>query len=103
MWMPYRDAVMAIMPHARIVIDKSHVIRMANEAIERARKGIRGELTLKQKRGLMHDRIVLLKHQRDLNDKEFLNLNEWTKNYPILGEAYRFKEGFYGIYESSRR
>lgn len=97
----YRDAVMAVMPHAQIVTDKFHVVRMANEAMEMARKGIRAELTLKEKRGLMHDRLVLLKRQRDLNDKEVLNLDGWTKNYPVLGEAYRLKEGFYRIYESS--
>jgi len=101
MWTPYRDAVMAVMPHVQIVIDKFHVVRMANEAMEKARKGIRAELTLKQKRGLMHDRFVLLKRQRDLSDKEVLNLDGWIKNYPVLGEAYRLKEGFYGIYEAS--
>ena len=59
---------------------------------------MRGELTIKQKRGLMHDRFVLLKRERDLNDEERLNLDGWTKNYPALGEAYRLKEDFYGIY-----
>lgn len=48
----------------------------------------------------MHDRFVLLKRERDLNDEERLNLDGWTKNYPALGEAYRLKEGFYGIYEA---
>lgn len=57
-------------------------------------------MTLKQKRGLMHDRFVLLKRERDLNDEERLNLDGWTKNYPALGEAYRLKEDFYGIYEA---
>jgi transposase len=67
--------------------------------MEKARKGLRAELTLKQKRGLMHDRFVLLKRERDLNDEERLNLDGWTKNYPALGEAYRLKD-FYGIYEA---
>jgi len=99
MWTPYRDAVTAVMPQAKIVIDKFHVVRMANDAMEKARKGLRAELTLPQKRGLMHDRFVLLKRERDLNDKERLNLDGWTKNYPALGEAYSLKEAFYGVYE----
>ncbi|MCW2310900.1 ISL3 family transposase [Rhodoferax antarcticus] len=99
MWTPYRDAVSAVMPQAKIVIDKFHVVRMANDAMEKARKGLRAQLTLAQRRGLMHDRFVLLKRERDLNDKERLNLDGWTKNYPVLGEAYRLKEAFYGIYE----
>jgi len=48
----------------------------------------------------MHDRFVLLKRERDLNDKEALLLDGWTKNYPELGEAYRLKEQFFGIYDA---
>jgi transposase len=101
MWMPYRDAVSAVIPDARIVIDKFHVVRMANKALEKVRKGLRAELTLKQKRGLMHDRFVLLKRERDLNDQERFLLGGWTLNYPTLGHAYRLKEDLYGIYEQS--
>ncbi len=101
MWAPYRDAVSVVLPEATIVIDKLHVVRMANDAMEKARKDLRGELTIKQKRGLMHDRCVLLKRERDLNDEERLNLDGWTKNYPALGEMYRLKEDFYGIYEAA--
>lgn len=101
MWQPYRDAVQAVLPHAQIVIDKFHVVRMANAALEKVRKGLRSELTLKQKRGLMHDRFILLKRERGLDDQERFLLDGWTLNYPALGEAYRLKEGFYAIYEQS--
>ena len=100
MWTPYRDAAGAALPEATIVIDKFHVVRMANDALEKARTSLRGELTIKQKRALMHDRVVLLKRERDLNDEERLSLEGWMKRYPALGEAYRLKERFYGIYEA---
>ncbi len=74
------------------MVDKFHVVRMANDAMERVRKSLRESLTPKQRRGLMHDRFVLLKRERDLNDEERLNLDGWTKNYPVLGEAFRLKE-----------
>ena len=48
----------------------------------------------------MHDRFVLLKRERDLNDREALLLSGWIKNYPELGEAYRLKEQFFGIYDA---
>ncbi|MDP0919330.1 transposase, partial [Klebsiella pneumoniae] len=83
-----------VLPDARIVIDKFHVVRMANDALEKVRKGLREQLTPKQRRGLMHDRFVLLKRERDLNDQELLLLDGWTKNYPELGAAYRLKEDF---------
>ncbi|NCF78066.1 MAG: ISL3 family transposase, partial [Proteobacteria bacterium] len=40
MWNPYRAAVKAVLPQARIVVDKFHVVRMANDALERVRKGL---------------------------------------------------------------
>ena len=101
MWTPYRDAVQAVIPEARIVIDKFHVVRMANDAVEKVRKSLRERLTPKQRRGLMHDRFVLLKRERDLNDRERLLMDGWTANYPELGAAYKLKEGFYGIYEGA--
>lgn len=100
MWQPYRDACMGVIPDARIIIDKFHVLKMANEAMEKARKGLRAGLTVKQRRGLMHDRFVLLKRERDLNDKEVLLLSGWVRNYEVLGVAYRLKEDFYGIYDA---
>ncbi len=101
MWTPYRDAVQAVLPDATIVIDKFHVVRMANDSMEKARKGLREDLTPKQKRGLMHDRFVLLKRERTLSDKERFNLDGWLQNYPALGMAYRAKEEFYAIYEEA--
>jgi transposase len=100
MWAPYRDACIAVIPDAQIIIDKFHVLKMANEAVERVRKGLRERLTIKEKRGLMHDRFVLLKREHALNDKEHLKLSGWIKNYAELGTAYRLKEDFYKIYDA---
>ncbi len=101
MWNPYREAVEALMPQATIVIDKFHVVRMANEALETIRKAQRAQLTTKERRGLMHDRFVLLKRRHDLTDKEYLKLSRWTVNYPLLEAAYDAKEAFYGIWDMS--
>jgi transposase len=100
MWVPYRDACQAVIPDAQIVVDKFHVVRMANDAMERIRKGMREQLTTKQRRGLMHDRFVLLKRERELTDKDRLLLDGWTANYPELAAAYRAKEDFFGIYDA---
>nr|WP_270376004.1 transposase [Enterococcus thailandicus] len=34
MWKPYKDAVNTVLPHAKIVVDKFHVVRMANQALD---------------------------------------------------------------------
>ena len=42
------------LPQAKIVIDKFHVVKIANEAEERIRKSFKAELTPKVRRTLMH-------------------------------------------------
>lgn len=37
MWQPYRDAVAQIIPHAQIIVDKYHIVRMANQSMESVR------------------------------------------------------------------
>ena len=103
MWAPYRDAVLQVLPQAKIVIDKFHVVKMANEAVECTRKSFKAELTPKVRRTLMHDRYTLLKPQADLTDKEALLLSGWANNFPTLALAYRLKEDFFKIYDAKTR
>ncbi len=100
MWKPYKEAVYAMLPEASIVVDKFHVVRMANEAMEKARKSLRESLEPNQRRQLMHDRFILLRRQRDLDVSQQMLLEVWTKNYPVLGESYRLKEEFFSVYEA---
>ena len=67
MWVPYRDAARACLPQAQIIVDKFHVVRMANLALEEVRKTVRASLTDRQRRALMHDRYVLLRRRHDLD------------------------------------
>lgn len=100
MWRPYRDAVSEVTPDAQIIVDKFHVVRMANDAMERVRKVNRGKLKPNQRRDLMHDRFILLKRQHELNDSEAFTLSHWINNYEDIATAYHLKESFYGIYEA---
>lgn len=100
MWKPYREAVEIVMPDAQIVINKFHLVRMADDALEKVRKSLREQLTTKQRRGLMNDRFVLLKRERDLSAQETFLLEGWCQDYPELGLAYRHKEDFYQIYDA---
>lgn len=100
MWRPYRDAVEQVLPNATICIDKFHVVRMANEALEKVRKSLRSELEPKQRRYLKNDRLILLKRRKELSDKEEFLISGWLNNYPQLALAYVAKEAFYEIYEA---
>lgn len=100
MWVPYRDAARLMLPQAQIVVDKFHVLRMANQAMETVRKSLRASLTARARRGLMHDRFVLLKRHGALNDQERLLLSGWLVNYPELGLAYQLKEQLFEVYDA---
>lgn len=52
MWTPYREAAAAVLPQATVIVDKFHVLPMANTAMEQIRKGLRGSLPAKERRGL---------------------------------------------------
>ncbi|WCK57653.1 ISL3 family transposase (plasmid) [Aneurinibacillus sp. Ricciae_BoGa-3] len=103
MWNPYRDAVKEVLPQAKIIVDKFHVVRMANDCLETVRKQLRADLTQKQRRQLMHDRFVLLKRNHDLTEREILLLEVWSTQYPILQQVYDLKEGFYKVWDSESK
>jgi transposase len=93
----------APMPQAAIVVDKFHVVRMASEAMERVRKSFREGLDPKARRKLMHDRFILLRRNKDLDDRQRTTLNLWTELFPPLSGAYLLKEDFYGIYDLTEK
>ncbi|MBL3598556.1 MAG: ISL3 family transposase [gamma proteobacterium endosymbiont of Lamellibrachia anaximandri] len=103
MWRPYRDAVYERIPHVQVIVDKFHVVRMANDAMEAVRKAVRKNLSSRERRTLMHDRFVLLKRLHDLTDEEYLKFSSWVENFPLLGKAYTSKEGFYAIWDQNGR
>ncbi len=56
-----------------------------------------------ERRGLMHDRFILLKRERELDVQSRFLLDSWTTLHPDLGTAYRLKEDFYGIYDAKTK
>ncbi len=98
MWRPYYDAAQLVLPHAQVIIDHFHVVKMANECLETVRKRLRAELSEAARRGLMHDRYILLHRYRDLDGSKRLILESWTENFPDLKAAYWLKERFFNIW-----
>jgi transposase len=101
LWKPYRTAAREILPHAVIVADKYHVLRLANEVVETVRKAVRSEMTPAASRQLKQDRKILLKRAHDLTDQQKLILESWMGLMPILHDLYRVKEEFFEIYDAA--
>ncbi len=104
MWKPYRRAFQTVLPQARIVVDKFHVVRMANEALEKIRKGLRKELKPNQRRPLKGDRKILLKRAHDVSDRERLIMETWTGAFPPALGGLRAQGAllpYLGLYQSA--
>lgn len=98
LWNVYRQVAQDQFPGRMVVADRFHVVRMANDSIEKVRKAIRKGLETKDRLKLKDDRFVLLAREKNLSDKERAKLEKWTEMFPALGAAYKAKEAFHDIY-----
>lgn len=103
MWRPYRDAVREVLPNAGVVVDKFHVLKMANAALDQVRKSLGADMTAGQRRTLMKDRKLLLMRPKDLRPEAALMLSGWLRNLPDLEAAYNAKEAFYALYDAETK
>ena len=104
MWVPYREAVREVLPDAIVVVDKFHVQRLGNMALDEFCRSLgradKADLARKKSAGIKRDLALFRKRGRDLDDRERLLLSGWLKNIPELAEAYRLKESYFDIYEA---
>lgn len=105
MWNPYREAVHAALPGSHIIVDKFHITRMANEAMETVRKRVRRELRADRKKlqslQLKDDRKILLARAHWLTPEQLFIRDTWIDNIPALDHAYDAKEWFLAIWDSA--
>jgi transposase len=115
---PYRMAAKKMLPHARIVIDRFHVLQRVAKAFHYIRRRMVKYLQSKDPKmadTLQNiDRELFLRRAYDLNVFEQLRLSTWLENDPnpkddpdlrreaelksALSEAYRLKEALHNIY-----
>lgn len=102
MWAPYRDVAGELFPGLPVVIDKFHVVKMANSSVERTRirlgkaQGKKVNLAWKRSKAL-----IRMRH-RDLGEKQRFNLDMWLDNEPDMAAAYRLKERLFNIYDKPK-
>lgn len=102
MWRPYLDVASELFPNVPVVIDKFHVVKMSNAAVERSRirlgkaQGKKVNLAWKRSKAL-----IRMRH-RDLTDKQLLNLDIWLSNEPEMSQAYWLKERLFNLYDKPK-
>ena len=109
LWKPYQSLVEEMMPNATVVADRFHVTKLLNEELDNQRKAEKRaakKITKKADRkrvleGLNGSKYVLLRNEKDLNERQREKLIEVGKVSPKLATMYRLKEEFREIFESS--
>lgn len=88
-----------------IVIDKYHVQRMGNRAVNKFLRKIRStfikirkSLSEEDRKQYFPDRFVLQKRSNSLCDEKWKKLEGWSHNFPDLTSVYNLKEEFLQIW-----
>lgn len=99
MWRPYAEAVREALPYAHIVIDRFHVVKAANEALDTVRKRIVEQIKRDGTRiNIKNLRYLLLTNFEDLSPNQSDELDAILDKYPTLSTAYTLKEGLRNLY-----
>lgn len=97
----YKYAVNELVPDAFVVVDKFHVVKYAQEALNKIRVQIKQGLPKDERRFLTKDRWVLLRNKEDLEWRDIERRMDWFRRYPLLEKAYWLKEGIRDVYNQS--
>lgn len=93
MWGGFQKVIKEVFPNALIVIDRFHVMKLVNKALNKIR-------LLLELKGLKNRRL-LLKNGADLTQEEKTDLQDLLNHSPCLSIAYELKEELRKIYETS--
>jgi transposase len=99
----FRQAVQMCLPQAKVVVDKFHLIRHINGALDKVRSRLQGGNRRGKRRDLFRSRYTLLKGAERLVDWEKARLNELFYRYPELKRAWMIKESFRAWYKEIDR
>lgn len=100
---PFRQAVQMCLPCAKIVVDKFHLIRHINGALDKVRSRLQGGSSRGERRDLFRSRYTLLKGAERLCNGERERLGQLFRRYPELRRAWMLKESFREWYREDDR
>jgi transposase len=103
MWAPYRDAARLVFPGLPIVVDKFHVVKMANTGLDHIRLKLAKEVPKPVGKDWKRRKSLLVMRYQNLDEKGRFNLQMWLDNEPQIAEAYWLKERLFDIYEAPSR
>ncbi len=99
----YRDVARALLPNAAIVIDKFHVQRCANQALDAVRNRARRTATGGKRREAWRGQRLLRKRAHNLSPAQGMEVDGILANNPLVQAAYAAKESFFAIWNARSR
>jgi len=102
MWGSYKTAIELELPNVFIIIDKFHVIKHLNEALDVIRKKVASELPEKQRKHVKGNRWLLLRNSEELDDMQQIRLQDLLYSFPAFEKPHTIKEKFREIYLFSK-
>ena len=100
MWSPYKEAVLKVLPHVNVVVDRFHVMKHLNERISQIRRKIQKNTEDEAiKTALKGSRWILVRNRSDLSSEEIAKLDVILKLCPELRTIYLLKEEYRLIFE----
>lgn len=99
----YKTIAEELFPNATIVIDKFHVVRYVNWALENVRKRVQKNLPKYKRIYFKKSRWLLLSKKDKLKEENLIALEVLLSQSKDLGTAYHLKELFYEFIQSTNR
>lgn len=99
MWKAYYHAVREALPEAVIIIDKFHVLKVINEALNTVRKRVQRHPQGSTERMIYEVRGYLWRRPEKLTREQKRKLKKVLSLEPVLAKAYSLKCQFWGWYE----
>lgn len=103
MWGSYKTAIQMELPNVFIVVDKFHVIKHLNEALDIIRKKCASELPDKERKHIKGNRWLLLSNSESLDFMSQCRLHDLLFSYPVFAKPHELKEQFREIYLAETR
>lgn len=93
MWKAFNTTVDEVLPKAKKVYDRFHLIKYLNEAIDQVRRR-----EVKKNRALANSRYALLKNITGLTQKQYFKFDEILRLNTEVSFVWRLKECFKGLF-----
>ena len=99
MWAPYHQAARNKLPHAKVVVDRFHVMKQLNTRLTQLRTEYQKGLSPEMRSVIKGSRWILVRNRCELSSREEEQLTKILELCPELRTLYLLKEEFRRIFE----